>query len=114
MEVELKIVQALVKDLEGFLKWMQEAETTVNVLADASQRETALEDSACIGELKKQMQVRARECVCVCVFTFTIYYLHIYYCESDREKAPNKLEILHLIHENNISKWQWVWRKLLI
>uniref|UniRef100_A0A8C3P8N8 Utrophin n=1 Tax=Chrysemys picta bellii TaxID=8478 RepID=A0A8C3P8N8_CHRPI len=56
LEVELKIVQALLKDLEGFLKWMQEAETTVNVLADASQRENALEDSACIGELKKQMQ----------------------------------------------------------
>ncbi|KAH1173870.1 hypothetical protein KIL84_017709 [Mauremys mutica] len=55
-EVELKIVQALLKDLDGFLKWMQEAETTVNVLADASQRENALEDSACIGELKKQMQ----------------------------------------------------------
>ncbi|XP_039384572.1 utrophin isoform X4 [Mauremys reevesii] len=55
-EVELKIVEALLKDLEGFLKWMQEAETTVNVLADASQRENALEDSACIGELKKQMQ----------------------------------------------------------
>uniref|UniRef100_A0A8C3S1B1 Utrophin n=1 Tax=Chelydra serpentina TaxID=8475 RepID=A0A8C3S1B1_CHESE len=56
LEVELKIVQALLKDLEGFLKWMQEAETTLNVLADASQRENALEDSACIGELKKQMQ----------------------------------------------------------
>uniref|UniRef100_A0A452I4P7 Calponin-homology (CH) domain-containing protein n=1 Tax=Gopherus agassizii TaxID=38772 RepID=A0A452I4P7_9SAUR len=58
LEVELKIVQALLKDLESFFKWMQEAETTVNVLADASQRENALEDSACIGELKKQMQVR--------------------------------------------------------
>uniref|UniRef100_A0A8C3T8A5 Utrophin n=1 Tax=Chelydra serpentina TaxID=8475 RepID=A0A8C3T8A5_CHESE len=56
LEVELKIVQASLKDLEGFLKWMQEAETTLNVLADASQRENALEDSACIGELKKQMQ----------------------------------------------------------
>ncbi|XP_067398337.1 utrophin [Emydura macquarii macquarii] len=56
LEVDLKIVQALLKDLEGFLKWMQEAETTVNVLADASQRENALEDSACIAELKKQMQ----------------------------------------------------------
>ncbi|XP_030412351.1 utrophin isoform X3 [Gopherus evgoodei] len=56
LEVELKIVQALLKDLESFFKWMQEAETTVNVLADASQRENALEDSACIGELKKQMQ----------------------------------------------------------
>ncbi|XP_074846537.1 utrophin isoform X2 [Carettochelys insculpta] len=56
LEVELKIVQTSLKDLEGFLKWMQEAETTLNVLADASQRENALEDSACIGELKKQVQ----------------------------------------------------------
>uniref|UniRef100_A0A452I4G5 Calponin-homology (CH) domain-containing protein n=1 Tax=Gopherus agassizii TaxID=38772 RepID=A0A452I4G5_9SAUR len=49
LEVELKIVQALLKDLESFFKWMQEAETTVNVLADASQRENALEDSAFIN-----------------------------------------------------------------
>uniref|UniRef100_A0A8C8VJ87 Utrophin n=1 Tax=Pelusios castaneus TaxID=367368 RepID=A0A8C8VJ87_9SAUR len=56
LEADLKIVQVLLKDLEGFFKWMQEAETTVNVLADASQRENAQEDSACIGELKKQMQ----------------------------------------------------------
>nr|XP_014437163.1 utrophin isoform X2 [Pelodiscus sinensis]XP_025035407.1 utrophin isoform X2 [Pelodiscus sinensis] len=56
LEVELKIVQTLLRDLEGFVKWMQEAETTVNVLADASQRENALEDSACTGELKKQIQ----------------------------------------------------------
>ncbi|XP_064365272.1 utrophin isoform X6 [Dromaius novaehollandiae] len=56
LEAELKTVQALHKDLESFLKWLQEAETTVNVLADASQRETAAQDSACIRELRKQIQ----------------------------------------------------------
>ncbi|XP_068794942.1 utrophin isoform X6 [Struthio camelus] len=56
LEAELKIVQALHKDLESFLKWLQEAETTVNVLADASQRETSAQDSACIRELRKQIQ----------------------------------------------------------
>lgn len=58
LETELKTVQASHKDLESFLKWLQEAETTVNVLADASQRENTAQDSACVRELRKQMQVR--------------------------------------------------------
>ncbi|XP_061327414.1 utrophin isoform X1 [Pezoporus flaviventris] len=56
LETELKTIQASHKDLESFLKWLQEAETTVNVLADASQRENIAQDSACIRELRKQMQ----------------------------------------------------------
>ncbi|XP_065691443.2 utrophin isoform X1 [Patagioenas fasciata] len=56
LETELKTVQASHKDLESFLKWLQEAETTVNVLADASQRENTAQDSVCIRELRKQMQ----------------------------------------------------------
>nr|XP_009930413.1 PREDICTED: utrophin [Opisthocomus hoazin] len=56
LEIELKTVQASHKDLESFLKWLQEAETTVNVLADASQRENTAQDSACVRELRKQMQ----------------------------------------------------------
>ncbi|CAM9935197.1 unnamed protein product, partial [Bubo scandiacus] len=56
LETELKTVQASHKDLESFLKWLQEAETTVNVLTDASQRENTAQDSACIRELRKQMQ----------------------------------------------------------
>ncbi|XP_051469473.1 utrophin isoform X4 [Apus apus] len=56
LETELKTVQASHKDLESFLKWLQEAETTVNVLADASQRENSARDSACLRELRKQMQ----------------------------------------------------------
>ncbi|XP_008579608.1 PREDICTED: utrophin [Galeopterus variegatus] len=56
LEAELRTVQASRRDLENFLKWIQEAETTVNVLADASQRENALQDSILARELKKQMQ----------------------------------------------------------
>ncbi|XP_057345118.1 utrophin isoform X6 [Manis pentadactyla] len=56
LEAELRTVQASRKDLESFLKWMQEAETTVNVLADASQRENALQDTVLARELTQQMQ----------------------------------------------------------
>ncbi|XP_054855344.1 utrophin isoform X2 [Eublepharis macularius] len=56
LDTELKQVQALLKDLESFLKWMQEAETTINVLADASQQENAVQDSVSRRELKKQME----------------------------------------------------------
>ncbi|XP_066035003.1 utrophin isoform X2 [Chamaea fasciata] len=56
LETEMKTVQASHKDLESFLKWLQEAETTVNVLADASQRENTAQDSVCVRELRKQMQ----------------------------------------------------------
>ncbi|XP_037000807.2 utrophin isoform X1 [Artibeus jamaicensis] len=56
LEDELRTVQASRKDLENFLKWLQEAETTVNVLADASQRENALQDTVLAKELTQQMQ----------------------------------------------------------
>ena len=59
MEAELATVQASRKDLENFLKWLQEAETTVNVLADASQRENALQDTVLAKELTRQMQASA-------------------------------------------------------
>uniref|UniRef100_F6R0R2 Utrophin n=1 Tax=Macaca mulatta TaxID=9544 RepID=F6R0R2_MACMU len=56
LEAEWRTVQASRGDLENFLKWIQEAETTVNVLADASHRENALQDSILARELKQQMQ----------------------------------------------------------
>uniref|UniRef100_A0A8C2R545 Utrophin n=1 Tax=Capra hircus TaxID=9925 RepID=A0A8C2R545_CAPHI len=57
LEAELRTVQSSRKDLENFLKWIQEAETTVNVLADASQRENnALQDTVLARELTRQMQ----------------------------------------------------------
>lgn len=61
LEAELRTVQASRRDVENFSKWIQEAEATVNVLADASQRENALQDSALARELKQQMQVSGRE-----------------------------------------------------
>ncbi|XP_053146646.1 utrophin isoform X4 [Hemicordylus capensis] len=56
LETELKIIHATLKDLESFLKWMQEAEATVNVLADASRRENVARDSVSGRELKKQIE----------------------------------------------------------
>nr|XP_020142837.1 utrophin-like [Microcebus murinus] len=73
LEAELRAVQASRRDLENFLKWIQEAETTVNVLADASQRENALQDNILARELKQQMQVNAWETtasICVCTVLF--------------------------------------------
>ncbi|KAM4772680.1 utrophin isoform 1-T1 [Rhinophrynus dorsalis] len=56
LEKEMKNVQALVKDHENFLKWIQEAETTVNVLMDASQREGIQQDVVRLRQLKMQLQ----------------------------------------------------------
>ncbi|XP_063165126.1 utrophin isoform X1 [Candoia aspera] len=56
LEADLKTVHALRRDLEKFLKWIQEAEATVNVLADASQREPTTQASAPGRELKKQIE----------------------------------------------------------
>ncbi|KAM4866330.1 utrophin isoform 3-T3 [Thomomys bottae] len=56
LEAELKAVQASRQDLENLLKWLQEAETTANVLADAAQRENALQDSSLASQFKQQLQ----------------------------------------------------------
>ncbi|XP_025018944.1 utrophin isoform X2 [Python bivittatus] len=56
LEADLKTVHALLRDLEKFLKWIQEAEATVNVLADALQREPTTLASAPGRELKKQIE----------------------------------------------------------
>ncbi|XP_028294918.1 utrophin isoform X3 [Gouania willdenowi] len=56
LDGELKGLQVSLKELESFLKWLQEAETTVNVLANASQMETPSEDSAHANELRRQLQ----------------------------------------------------------
>lgn len=58
MEADLKTVHALLRDLEKFLKWIQEAEATVNVLADALQREPTTPVSGPGRKLKKQIEVR--------------------------------------------------------
>lgn len=66
-------MQASRRDLENFLKWLQEAETTVNVLADASQREDALQDSILARELTQQMQASAWE-IASCIRIFAVLF----------------------------------------
>ncbi|CAL1586531.1 unnamed protein product [Knipowitschia caucasica] len=56
MDSDLKGLQTSLRELESFLKWLHEAETTVNVLADASQREDVSQDSAHVKELRRQME----------------------------------------------------------
>ncbi|XP_056261686.1 utrophin isoform X2 [Seriola aureovittata] len=56
LDSELKGLQMSLRELESFLKWLQEAETTVNVLADASQREDLSQDSAHAKELRQQLE----------------------------------------------------------
>ncbi|XP_063757579.1 dystrophin isoform X2 [Eleginops maclovinus] len=56
LDSELKGLQVSLRELETFLKWLQEAETTVNVLADASQREDLSQDSAHVKELRRQLE----------------------------------------------------------
>uniref|UniRef100_A0A673A2L1 Utrophin n=1 Tax=Sphaeramia orbicularis TaxID=375764 RepID=A0A673A2L1_9TELE len=56
LDTELKGLQMSLRELESFLKWLQEAETTVNVLADASQREDLSQDSAHVKELRRQLE----------------------------------------------------------
>lgn len=67
LDGELKGLQSSLRELESFLKWLQEAETTVNVLADASQREDVSQDSAHVKELRRQLEVRRSRGVCVCL-----------------------------------------------
>ncbi|KAM6992528.1 utrophin isoform 4-T4 [Tautogolabrus adspersus] len=56
LDSDLKGLQMSLRELESFLKWLQEAETTVNVLADASQREDMSQDSAHAKELRLQLE----------------------------------------------------------
>ncbi|XP_077408097.1 utrophin isoform X3 [Vanacampus margaritifer] len=56
LDGELKGLQVSLRELEAFLKWLQEAETTVNVLADASHREDLSQDSVRVKELRRQLE----------------------------------------------------------
>ncbi|XP_057678850.1 dystrophin isoform X3 [Corythoichthys intestinalis] len=56
LDFELKGLQASLRELEAFLKWLQEAETTVNVLSDASHREDLSQDSTRVKELRRQLE----------------------------------------------------------
>lgn len=57
LESALLMLQEFYLDLEKFLAWLTEAETTANVLQDATHKEKTLEDPQMVRELMKQWQV---------------------------------------------------------
>ncbi|XP_069641000.1 dystrophin isoform X14 [Haliaeetus albicilla] len=56
LESALRMLQQFYLDLEKFLAWLTEAETTANVLQDATHKEKILEDAKMVRELMKQWQ----------------------------------------------------------
>ncbi|XP_057616228.1 dystrophin isoform X2 [Chionomys nivalis] len=56
LEETHRLLQQFPLDLEKFLSWITEAETTANVLQDASRKEKLLEGSKGVRELMKQWQ----------------------------------------------------------
>uniref|UniRef100_A0A8C6NK65 Utrophin n=1 Tax=Nothobranchius furzeri TaxID=105023 RepID=A0A8C6NK65_NOTFU len=56
LDADLKGVQGSLRELESFLRWIQEAETTITVLSDFSQREDLLQDPAHVKELRRQLE----------------------------------------------------------
>ncbi|XP_032535442.1 dystrophin isoform X3 [Chiroxiphia lanceolata] len=56
LESALRMLQQFYLDLEKFLAWLTEAETTANVLQDATHKEKTLEDAKMVRELMKQWQ----------------------------------------------------------
>ncbi|XP_055657158.1 dystrophin isoform X10 [Falco peregrinus] len=56
LESALRMLQQFYLDLEKFLAWLTEAETTANVLQDATRKEKTLEDARTVRELMKQWQ----------------------------------------------------------
>ncbi|KAJ8253066.1 hypothetical protein GJAV_G00208740 [Gymnothorax javanicus] len=56
LEAALRRLQQFYLDLEKFLNWLTEAETTANVLQDATRKEALLEDPARVHQLLVQWQ----------------------------------------------------------
>uniref|UniRef100_A0A8C9NDG7 Dystrophin n=1 Tax=Serinus canaria TaxID=9135 RepID=A0A8C9NDG7_SERCA len=56
LESALRMLQQFYLDLEKFLAWLTEAETTANVLQDATHKEKTLEDAKTVRDLMKQWQ----------------------------------------------------------
>ncbi|XP_057351953.1 dystrophin isoform X5 [Manis pentadactyla] len=56
LEDTQRLLQQFPLDLEKFLAWLMEAETTANVLQDATHKERLLEDSKGVRELMRQWQ----------------------------------------------------------
>uniref|UniRef100_A0A6I8QSI2 Dystrophin n=1 Tax=Xenopus tropicalis TaxID=8364 RepID=A0A6I8QSI2_XENTR len=56
LEAALRLLQQFYLDLEKFLAWLTEAETTANVLQDATHKDGVLEDTRGLRELMNQWQ----------------------------------------------------------
>ncbi|XP_015667969.1 dystrophin, partial [Protobothrops mucrosquamatus] len=61
LEAALRLLQQFYLDLEKFLAWLTEAETTANVLQDATRKERILEDAQGVRELMRQWQELQKE-----------------------------------------------------
>lgn len=57
LEAALKLLQQFYFDLEKFLTWLTEAETTCNVLLDATNKERLQEQSEAARNLLEQWKV---------------------------------------------------------
>ncbi|XP_067848885.1 dystrophin isoform X4 [Heptranchias perlo] len=56
LEAALRLLQQFYLDLDKFRAWLTEAETTANVLQDATYKERLLDDTQLVRELTKQWQ----------------------------------------------------------
>ncbi|XP_078246599.1 dystrophin isoform X5 [Pogona vitticeps] len=61
LEAALRLLQQFYLDLEKFLAWLTEAETTANVLQGATYKERILEDAQGVQDLMKQWQELQKE-----------------------------------------------------
>ncbi|XP_077199082.1 dystrophin isoform X14 [Paroedura picta] len=61
LEAALRLLQQFYLDLEKFLAWLTEAETTANVLQDATHKERILDDAQGVRDLMKQWQELQKE-----------------------------------------------------
>ncbi|XP_039603451.1 utrophin isoform X2 [Polypterus senegalus] len=56
VDSDLKLLQSSLKELEVFLKWLQEAENKANALADASNKEDLSQDNVHMKMLRNQLE----------------------------------------------------------
>ena len=64
LSAALRLLQQFYLDLKEFLNWLTEAETTCNVLLDASHKERLLEDPEAVRHLLGQFQVLTLSSYC--------------------------------------------------
>lgn len=100
LEAALKLMQNFYLDLEKFLSWLTEAETTCNVLIDATNKERLQEQPAarnllaqwkvgCIHKLTSQLHILR------CNWLFSVCYhsskslSRCFWCTPERKPRPN-------------------------